>query len=186
MQMTRYKQADFADEDTSSVGSVHLTETTSHPVMHIRYHTARVRLLYYPRCYKKNSYNSHIQGTSMWRARTKLEKCLLLSQLGLIVLFILCLTLYIASSPNDNATRILHVQPHSTGPCLNESCIHAASEILHSIDLSVNPCDDFYAFSCNQWIKNNPIPDGKSMWGTFGKLEQRNQLVVKNVLGKCR
>ena len=43
-------------------------------------------------------------------------------------------------------------------------------------------CDDFYAYSCNQWIKNNPIPDGKSMWGTFGKLEQQNQLVVKNVL----
>lgn len=43
-------------------------------------------------------------------------------------------------------------------------------------------CDDFYAYSCNQWIQNNPIPDGKSMWGTFGKLEQQNQLVVKNVL----
>lgn len=56
--------------------------------------------------------------------------------------------------------------------------------MLRSIDQSVDPCDDFYAFSCNKWIKNNPIPDGKSMWGTFGKLEQSNQLVVKNVLGK--
>lgn len=70
-------------------------------------------------------------------------------------------------------------------PCLTEPCIHAASEILRSIDENVDPCDDFYGFSCNKWIKNNPIPDGKSMWGTFGKLEQRNQLVVKNVLGKC-
>lgn len=68
------------------------------------------------------------------------------------------------------------------GVCLKESCIHAASEILFSIDLKTKPCDDFYGFACNQWIKNNPIPDGKSMWGTFGKLEQRNQLVVKNVL----
>lgn len=67
-------------------------------------------------------------------------------------------------------------------PCLNKHCIFAASEILHSIDSTVDPCDDFYAYSCNQWIKNNPIPDGKSMWGTFGKLEQQNQLVVKNVL----
>lgn len=43
-------------------------------------------------------------------------------------------------------------------------------------------CDDFYAYSCNQWIKNNPIPDGKSIWGNFGKLQQQNELVVKNVL----
>lgn len=67
-------------------------------------------------------------------------------------------------------------------PCLNQHCIFAASEILHSIDWSVDPCDDFYAFSCNQWIKNNPIPEGKSMWGLFGKLEQKNQLILKNAL----
>lgn len=40
--MTRYKQADFADEDTSSVGSVHLTDSSTNPALHIRYHTARV------------------------------------------------------------------------------------------------------------------------------------------------
>lgn len=42
--MTRYKQADFADEDTSSIGSrsIHLNETTTIPSMHIRYHTAHV------------------------------------------------------------------------------------------------------------------------------------------------
>lgn len=68
------------------------------------------------------------------------------------------------------------------GPCLEENCIHAASEILHSIDATVDPCNDFYAYSCNKWIKNNPIPDGKSIWSTFGKLEQRNHIVVKTVL----
>lgn len=43
-QMTRYKQADFADEDTSSIGSrsIHLNETTTIPSMHIRYHTTQV------------------------------------------------------------------------------------------------------------------------------------------------
>lgn len=67
---------------------------------------------------------------------------------------------------------------------MKEPCVHAASEILNSIDQKENPCEDFYAFACNKWIKNNPIPDGKSMWGTFGKLEQRNQLVIKNVLDR--
>lgn len=67
-------------------------------------------------------------------------------------------------------------------PCLDKHCVFAASEILKSIDDTVNPCDNFYDYACNSWIKNNPIPDGKSMWGTFGKLEMQNQLVVKNVL----
>lgn len=69
-------------------------------------------------------------------------------------------------------------------PCLNETCIHIASNILESMDSTVKPCDDFYAYACNGWIKKNPIPDGKTSWSTFFKLEQQNQLVIKHVLGK--
>lgn len=43
-QMTRYKHTEFNDEDTSSVGSIHLNEATS-PAMHIRYHSVRVRFV---------------------------------------------------------------------------------------------------------------------------------------------
>jgi hypothetical protein len=39
LQMTRYKQADFAEDDSSSVGSVQLTEGISATTTHIRYHT---------------------------------------------------------------------------------------------------------------------------------------------------
>lgn len=52
------------------------------------------------------------------------------------------------------------------------------------MDLTVDPCDDFYSYSCNGWVKANPIPDGKGSWGTFMKLEQQNQMVIKRVLGK--
>jgi hypothetical protein len=39
LQMTRYKQAEFEEEDSSSVGSVQLTEGVSATTTHIRYHT---------------------------------------------------------------------------------------------------------------------------------------------------
>lgn len=61
--------------------------------------------------------------------------------------------------------------------------MHAASDILAAMDTSVEPCNDFYSYACNGWIKKNPVPDGKSLWSTFGKLEQQNQLIIKHVLG---
>lgn len=41
--MTRYKQTEFSEEDSSSIGGVQLNEPSSSTGMQIRYHTARVR-----------------------------------------------------------------------------------------------------------------------------------------------
>lgn len=68
--------------------------------------------------------------------------------------------------------------------CLTETCVTTAAQLLTSVDRSVDPCEDFYEFACGSWVRANPIPDGKSMWGTFVKLDQQNQLVVKNALRK--
>jgi len=40
--MTRYKQTEFTEDDSSSIGGIQLNEATGHPGMQIRYHTARV------------------------------------------------------------------------------------------------------------------------------------------------
>ncbi len=36
---------------------------------------------------------------------------------------------------------------------------------VNSMDRSVDPCVDFFAYSCGGWIKKNPIPPDQSFVG---------------------
>jgi predicted metalloendopeptidase len=40
----------------------------------------------------------------------------------------------------------------------NEQII-LADYLLDSIDQTVNPCEDIYAFACGTWLKNARIPE---------------------------
>src|ERR1035441_10864536 len=55
---------------------------------------------------------------------------------------------------------------------------HAASESVldvSAMDKTVDPCLDFYTYSCGGWMKKNPIPPDQASWSTYGKLEDENR-----------
>jgi putative endopeptidase len=43
-----------------------------------------------------------------------------------------------------------------------------------NMDLSVKPGDDFFEYANGSWVKNNPIPNKETRWGSFGILAQEN------------
>ena len=45
-----------------------------------------------------------------------------------------------------------------------------AASIIEGMDISADPCDDFYRFACGGWMDENVIPDGKNKWGRFYEL----------------
>ncbi|XP_022251670.1 membrane metallo-endopeptidase-like 1 [Limulus polyphemus] len=55
--------------------------------------------------------------------------------------------------------------------CEKRGCVIAAANLLQNIDESINPCEDFYQFSCGGWIERQVIPDDKSALSVFSLLQ---------------
>ena len=54
------------------------------------------------------------------------------------------------------------------------------------MDRSVDPCTDFYHYSCGGWIKKNPIPPDQARWDVYAKLTEENQRFLWGILRASR
>lgn len=104
--------------------------------------------------------------------RTRLERYLTLTILVLVLGFLI--TLSYLYHPHDIK--------QSEDICLTPACIQASSALYSSINQSLNPCDDFYEYTCSRWIKTNVIPKGHSGWSTSKELSRKNLIILKNIL----
>nr|CAD7452415.1 unnamed protein product [Timema tahoe] len=57
-----------------------------------------------------------------------------------------------------------------------------ASSVLSSMDLNVDPCDNFYDFACGQFIKKTTIPDEKSSVNRFTLISDELQMQLRQIV----
>ncbi len=51
-----------------------------------------------------------------------------------------------------------------------------------SLDRTVDPCTDFYTFSCGGWMKANPIPADQSNWSAYSKVSDETRERLRSLL----
>jgi putative endopeptidase len=50
------------------------------------------------------------------------------------------------------------------------------------MDVSVDPCVNFYQYSCKGWLKNNPLPADQISYGRFTELSELNRTHLRSIL----
>ena len=66
----------------------------------------------------------------------------------------------------------------------SQSASRAHQSVLdvNFMDPGVDPCTDFFTYSCGGWLKKNPIPPDKTSWGLSSKLADDNKVLLRKIL----
>ncbi|XP_023214170.1 endothelin-converting enzyme 1-like [Centruroides sculpturatus] len=101
---------------------------------------------------------------TIWNNRTLLERYLILVCLVIFIAFLVMIAV------------LLHFQnifqKSKKDVCLSNVCKFSAGSILTNMDFTVNPCDNFYEFSCGSYLKYEYIYDD----------EIRDHTILKNYI----
>ena len=83
---------------------------------------------------------------------------------------------------NSGATANGTANTTDSSLCTTPSCVELAATVLRSMNASIDPCEDFYNYSCGGWEARNTIPSGYGSWGVFNELANQNTIYLKKLL----
>src|ERR1035437_4009307 len=90
----------------------------------------------------------------------------------MVVLSALCAAQAPVAAPSSNLPKETPLQALPYTPGLD----------VDGMDRTVDPCMDFYTYSCGGWMKKNPIPPDQASWSVYGKLTDENQRFLWGIL----
>uniref|UniRef100_A0A182Q8U6 Peptidase M13 N-terminal domain-containing protein n=1 Tax=Anopheles farauti TaxID=69004 RepID=A0A182Q8U6_9DIPT len=70
---------------------------------------------------------------------------------------------------------LLHFPPDI---CHTPDCLRSAAALKHSMDLTVDPCEDFYQYACGNWEEEHPRPDS---YVSFDWFSERQAKILRNI-----
>ena len=74
----------------------------------------------------------------------------------------------------------------AVAPVMSQTAAPSAPELRvfdsSLVDKTVDPCENFYRFSCNGWFKRNPLPADQAAYGRFTELAELNRMHLRQIL----
>ncbi|XP_021963481.1 membrane metallo-endopeptidase-like 1 isoform X1 [Folsomia candida] len=102
--------------------------------------------------------------------------------IGAVAIGLLVSTVVLGVRLKNKSDELTDLQNSQPKYCTNPECVRAAGNMIQGMDLVMNPCTDFYQFSCGAWVKQNPIPDTSSSWNQFNILREQLSRDVRGIL----
>jgi putative endopeptidase len=59
---------------------------------------------------------------------------------------------------------------------------HQPALDVGSMDQTIDPCTDFFTYSCGGWIKKNPIPPDQTGWSVYHRMSDDNKKILRDIL----
>src|SRR5215831_10343604 len=81
-----------------------------------------------------------------------------------LLFVVLCLSVFALSAlAQDELPKLQHLSADQVNP-------------------QVDPCTDFYQYTCSKFFAANPIPADRPVWGVIGPLSKWNEFTLRQVL----
>ena len=118
--------------------------------------------------------------------------------IGLFLVFAVCIGLVVVmvtknakkrkleESSGSSGQQVSHIGPADDGydqdVCLTEACIRQSAYIIQSRDANIDPCEDFWKYTCGKWIETNPIPADRKFWSVNAAVEKQMTHRLKTLI----